>query len=211
MMRKVWSILFVLFLATVTCLAQGAGPANCSLQGSWYGGAPEAGFPYYQGLITSQGGDRYSMIFQYGAAVAPPYLNWTDWKGDLIKKHGQTYTALIFQMLQLDPSSPLLPPGVDAGLPEIDFIHIDHLEFIDCNTIRITYDKWYVYYNFRNDIKPLQAPPWPGYIWIIDPPLVEVYHRIPAAGPPSPSTDMNSIGPETQAKRGALLPRSRPK
>jgi hypothetical protein len=210
-MRTISSIVFAFCLAAVTCLAQGAAPANCGLEGAWYGGAPDAGFPYYQAFIASQGGDRYSAIFEYGAAVTPPYLNWTQWKGDLVKKHGKSYAALIFQMLQFDPLSPLLPPGVDPNLPEIDFIHVDHMEFIDCNTISITYDKWYVYYNFTNDIKPLQEPPWPGYIWIIDPPIVEVYHRIPAAGSASFSMNMTSIGPATQVKAGPLLPRVRPR
>ena len=207
MIRKGCLVLFVLCIATVFCLAQGAAPAKCSLDGTWYGGAPEAGFPYYQVLISSRGGDRYSLVAEYGAAVTPPYLNWTQWKGDLAKNHAENYTGLLFQMLQFDPLSPGLPPGVDPNLPEIDFIYINNLEFIDCNTISITYDRWYVYYNFTNDIKPLQPPQWPGYIWIIDPPLVEVYHRIPGVhmgGQPA-------IGPETQVRRGALLPGARPK
>ncbi len=105
-------------------------------------------------------------------------------------------------MAQLDPTSPQLPPGVDASLSELDFIHIDHLEFIDCNTFRVTYDKWYVYYNFTNDIKPLQPPPPPGFIWIIDPPLVEVYHRNPAA--PSAHFLTDWIAPDTEVKHGPL-------
>ena len=210
-MRKVASVLFVLFLATLACFAQITAPANCSMVGSWYGGMPEAGFPYYQAAITPQGGDRFSIVAQYNSTVVPPYLSWTDWKGDIVKKHGQTYTGSFFQMLQLDPLSPLLPPGVNASLPEVDFIHIDHLEFINCDTIRFTYDKWYVYYNFTNDIKPLQPPPPPGYIWIIDPPLVEVYHRIPEAGSGSFLPDLTSIGPETQVKRGPMPPKAMPK
>lgn len=200
-----------LLLAAISCFAQQGVGNECSPAGHWYGGMPEAGFPYYQAAITSQGGDRYSIVYQYFSAGGPPFLYATDWKGDLIKKHGQTYTGLLSQMLQLDPSSPLLPPGVDANLPEMDFIHIDHLEFIDCNTIRITYDTWYVYYNFTNEVKPLQPPPPPGYIWIIDPPLVEVYHRAPAAGAASLSADMISKSPETQVKQGALPPRVRPR
>ena len=138
--------------------------------------------------------------------MVAPYLYWTNWKGDIVKKSGKTYTGLFFQMAQLDPTSPLLPPGVDPNLSELDFIHIDHLEFIDCNTFRVTYDKWYMYYNFTYDIKPLQPPPPPGSIWIIDPPLVEVYHRIPAAGQGRFLTDW--LAPDTQIQSGPLLPKA---
>ena len=91
-------------------------------------------------------------------------------------------------------------------MPELDFIHIAHLEFINCDTIRFTYDKWYVYYNFTNDIKPLQSPPPPGYIWVIDPPLVEATHRIPAAGSRALSLDL--ITPETQVHSGPMPPKA---
>ena len=206
-MKRVVSVLFVLFLVGVVCFAQiAAAPANCKLEGSWYGGRPDISYPYYQAAITPNGDDRYSIVYQYFGAVSDPYLYWTDWKGDIIKKSGKTYTGLFFQMAQLDPTSPQLPPGVDASLSELDFIHIDHLEFIDCNTFRVTYDMWYVYYNFTNDIKPLQPPPPPGYIWILDPPIVEVYHRNPAA--PSAHFLTDGLKPDTQIGRGPMPPKA---
>jgi hypothetical protein len=206
-MKRVISLLFVLFLVGMASFAQTAAtPANCSLVGAWYGGSPDTSFPYYQAAITPNDGDRYSIVYQYWGGIPSPYMSWTDWKGDIVKKSGKTYTGVFFQMQRMDPTSPDLPPGVDGNLPELDFIHIDHLEFIDCNTFRVTYDKWYVYYNFTNDIKPLQPPPPPGYIWIIDPPLVEVYHRIPSAGSGHFLTDL--LAPDTQIGRGPLPPKA---
>ena len=212
-MKRVVYMVFALILVTAaTCLAQKASTlTNCSLVGAWYGGMPDVPYPYYTAAITAQAGDRYSIVYQYYGEITPPYLYWTDWKGNIVKKHGQTYTGLFFQMARLDPASSLLPPGVDPLLPEMDFIHIDHLEMIDCNTFRVTYDKWYTYYNFTNDIKPLQSPPPPGSIWIIDPPLVEVYHRIPEASASVWSADLTLIGPETQVQRGPLPARAIPR
>jgi hypothetical protein len=65
----------------------------------------------------------------------------------------------------------------------MDFIHAKTVEFLDCNTIRLSYDMVAVYYNFTYAIMPPLAPPPPGFVQKFDPLLVEVYHRIPTPIP----------------------------
>jgi len=199
-MRKI-ALIVCFALLGIPSLAQNHN--SCSLAGAWYGGSPDTPFPYYQGAITPNGDDRFSIVFQYAPETqSAGYLHSTDWKGELSKKKGQTYSGVAFSIWQWDPTSPLLPPGVDPNLPELDFIHVAHSELIDCDTLRFTYDKWFVYFNFTYDIKPLEPPPPPGFIMVLDPPLVEVYHRSPTVVPKSSSQSLNFVNPGTHGRRG---------
>jgi len=174
-------LMLVFLLAIVSCFSQGMGTnAGCNFAGSWYGGSPDVPFPYYGLTITPISADRFSVTGQYGTEVqSAGYLHATLWTGEFSKSDAHTYSGMLFSMWQWDPKSTLLPPGVNPALPEVDFIHIKELEFLDCNTIRFSYDLVAVYYNFQYSTQPPLAPPLPGFVLKFDPLLVEVYHRIP--------------------------------
>jgi len=64
-----------------------------------------------------------------------------------------------------------------------------------------------VYYNFTYDIKPPQEPPPPGFIMVLDPPLVEVYHRSPATvGSPKHPENARTVDPATNPELKRRLP-----
>ena len=174
-------LLLVFLLAIVPCFSQGMGTnAGCNFVGSWYGGSPDVPFPYYGLTITPTTGGRFSLTGQYGTEVqSAGYLHATLWTGEFSKSDAHNYSGMLFSMWQWDPTSPLLPLGVDPALPEVDFIHITSVEFLDCNKIRISYDLVAVYYNFEYSMQPPLAPPLPGFVLKFDPLLVEVYHRMP--------------------------------
>ncbi|MFN7998331.1 MAG: hypothetical protein U0Q18_32215 [Bryobacteraceae bacterium] len=178
-------LLVVFLLATVPCFSQGTETqACCNFAGSWYGGSPDVAFPYYGLTITPISNGRFSVTGQYGSEVqSAGYLHATLWTGEFSKADAHTYRGMLFSMWQWDPLSPLLPPGVDPNLPEMDFIHVKTIEFLDCNTIRLSYDFVAVYYNSTYSIMPPLAPPAPGFIQKFDPLLVEVYYRIPTTVP----------------------------
>lgn len=175
----------LVLLAVVPCFSQGMGTnAGCNSAGSWYGGSPDVPSPYYGLTITPISADRFSVTGQYGTEVqSAGYLHATLWTGEFSKADAHTYSGMLFSMWQWDPKSPLLPPGVNPALPEVDFIHIKTLEFLDCNTIRLSYDLVAVYYNFSYTMMPPMAPSSPGFALKFDPLLVEVYHRIPTTVP----------------------------
>ena len=174
----------VFLLFSIPCLSQGIGTnAGCNPAGTWYGGSPEAPSPYYRLNITPISADHFSITAQLVSEIQSlGFLNATDWTGDLYKSGPHSWNGLMLQMLQWNPAS--APAGVDANLPEVDFIHIQKAEFLDCNTFKISYDVVAAYLNFTYaDVpSPLETPPTPpGYTVILDPALVEVYHRIPSS------------------------------
>jgi hypothetical protein len=124
-------------------------------------------------------------MFQYATELqSAGYLHATIWTGEISMTGPHSYSGMAFSQYQWNPASPLLPPGADPNLPEMDFIRIKTVEVLDCDTIRFAYDLWVVYFNFTYDIKPLETlPVAPSLIWNIDPPLVEVYHRMPTSVP----------------------------
>ena len=102
------------------------------------------------------------------------------------------FKGYIMSMYQWDPVSPLLPPGVDPALPEMDFIPYS-IDFLDCNTFQGTIRHWYVYYNFTNDITPLSKNSRPpDLVMDFDPPIIEVYHRAPNSCPGCPFASVSS-------------------
>jgi hypothetical protein len=204
MYRIVCLLAIAFLLAAVPCAAQGMpNNARCNLAGTWYGGSPDTPFPYYQGAIGWLGGERYSIFFQYAAEVqSVGYLRATDWTGEVAKAGPHSYSGMAFSMAQWDPMSLLLPPGVDANLPELDFIHILSVQLLDCETLQFSYDLLAVYYNFTNDINPRQtSPPPPGFAMKFDPLLVEVYHRMPMSVPAPWLSTSAATAPPNQANR----------
>ena len=194
-MRRLVVVVIVLLATSAICFAQGASPtASCTLAGSWYGGMPDAGSPYYHATITPSSGGRFSGMFQANFVYGQPFLTVTHWTGEVSKTGPQTFHGYFMSMAEFDPLTPLPPPpGLNLYLPEMDFISYK-IELLDCNTFRGTLDVWYTYYNFTNDIKPLiDAPLPPGSVSIVDPPIVEVYHRVPDActACPSPASTMS--------------------
>ncbi len=174
---------FVFLLFSIPCFSQGVGTnAGCNLAGTWYGGDPDtAPFPYYRLNITPISADHFSITAQLVLEIqSVGYLNATDWTGDLYRSGPHSWNGMMIQMLQFNPAS--APEGVDASLPEVDFIHIQKVEFLDCNTFGISYDVVAVYFNalYTNMSDPMVTPPNPpGFVF--DPMLTEVYHRIPSS------------------------------
>ena len=187
-------LLFVLLLATIPCFSQGVTtPDYCNFTGSWYGGSPDVPFPYYGLTITPITTGRFSVTGQYATEVASAgYLHATLWTGEFARTGVHTYSGMLFSIWQWDPLSPLLPPGVDPNLPEEDFIHIKTVEFVNCNSIKLSYDLVAVYYNFTYSIMPPLPPPPPGFVQKFDPLLVEVYYRMPTTVPDSWTTGVSS-------------------
>jgi len=192
-MRNVAVVLVFLFGSVAACLGQSGTNANCTLAGTWYGGSPDAGFPYYHMTLTPLTSSSFSTRGQYDSEIGSlGYLHATDWTGDLTQNGKKTFRGFIMSMWQWDPASNLLPPGVDAALPEMDFIPYN-VEFLDCNSFKGTIHHWYVYFNFTNDIKPLskQSRP-PDLVMDFDPPIVEIYHRAPNSCPGCPFANATS-------------------
>lgn len=178
-------VLLVFLIAIVPCFSQGMGTnAGCNFAGSWYGGSPDVPWPYFGLTIAPISADRFSVTGQYGTEVeSAGYLHATLWTGEFSKADAHTYSGMLFSIWQWNPASPLIPAGVDPALPEVDFIHIKTLQFLDCNTIQFSYDLVAVYYNAIYSTMPSLAPPPPGFVMNFDPLLVEVYHRIPVVVP----------------------------
>ena len=185
-MKRIHSLILVLLVlfAAAPCVADGTGPAGCSFSGTWYGGDPNVPAPYYHLTITQTSGDRYSTLAQLVPSVPlpPGYVNVTLWTGEFSKTGPQTHSGMFFSMAQWDPTSKDVPVGIDPNTPELNFIHAKQVEFLDCNTIRFTYDVLYVYENYTYAVEPIQTPPTGlGAIVNFDPSLVEVYHRVPTS------------------------------
>ncbi len=172
----------VFLLVSIPCFSQGnSANAGCALTGSWYGGDPAVPFPYYRVTFTPLGGERFLQIAEYTGDKSD-YVGWSNWAGEYIKSGPHSYTGMLSSMWLWNPDSVNKPDGVDAGLPEMDFVRIQKAELIDCNTIRISYDVVAVYFNFTYDTVPLVTPPSPpGFALQGDELIVEVYHRMPAS------------------------------
>ncbi len=181
--RVILALLSVFLLGSTVAVAQ-AGGAACSLEGGWFGGYPGVPFPFYTATFTALSGNRYLMVVEYGPEIqSMGYLNATLWKGELTKKSTGAYTGVFLAQRWWDPQSPYLPAGVNPNLPEMDFVVADPVELIDCNTFRITYTFWFVYYNYTNDIIPMVTEPAPpGFMFVLGAPALE-YHRVPANCP----------------------------
>ena len=193
-MRNVALALIVLFATAAPCLAgNGNGNANCTVAGTWYGGSPDAGSLYYQTTFTPVTPTNFSSRWQYNPEIASlGCLHATDWSGDISRSRPGEFKGYIMSMYQWDPVSPLLPPGVDPALPEMDFIPYS-IDFLDCNTFQGTIRHWYVYYNFTNDITPLSKNSRPpDLVMDFDPPIIEVYHRAPNSCPGCPFASVSS-------------------
>jgi len=179
-------LLLVFLLAATPCFSQGIlnAIAGCDFAGTWYGGSPDVPFPYYHLTINPIGLERYSVIAQYASETqSAGYLHNTVWTGEFSKTGRHSYTGMVFSMWQWDPSSSLLPAGVDATLPEMDLFHINSVEVLDHDTLRFTYDKAAVYFSFMYPMSLKEKPPDPGFVATFDPLLVEVYHRMPTSFP----------------------------
>ena len=204
-MRCVVAALSVVLVTAATCLASSPA-ANCTLAGTWYGGSPEVGFPYYHMTFTPITATRFSTRGQGFEIASAGYLAATDWTGDLSKNGTNTFKGYIMSMWQWDPAS--APVGVDPALPEMDFIPYT-IRLLDCNTFQGTIRHWYVYYNFTNDITPLsKASRAPDQVMEFNPPIVEVYRRAPNTCPgcPFPSTTSSTMAAPA-VKLGKGLPR----
>ena len=207
-MRNVIVVVIVLLVTAATCLA--GGPSSpCTLAGTWYGGSPDAGAPYYQMTFTPITGNRFATRGQFAPEIASMgYLSATDWTGDETKVGPNTYKGYIMAMFQWNPDSTLRPPTADPMLPELDFIPYT-IQMLDCNTFQGTIRHWYVYYNFTNDITPLskRSRP-PDAVMDFDPPIVEVYRRAPDSCPGCPFATTPSSATAAPASRlGKALPR----
>jgi len=205
-MRSVVVVLGVLLVTAVACMA-GNPSAPCTPAGTWYGGSPDAGFPYYHMTLTPISPTRFATRGQLASEIASAgYLSATDWTGDEIKTGPKTYKGTIMSMWQWNPES--APEGVNAMLPELDFIPYS-IKMLDCDTFEGTIRHWYVYYNFTNDITPLSKTSRPpDVVMDFNPPIVEVYHRAPESCPgcPFPPTAGNATAAPT-SKFGKALPR----
>jgi hypothetical protein len=85
--------------------------------------------------------------------------------------------------------------------PELDFIPFN-IKMLDCDTFQGTIRRWYVYYNFTNDITPLSKTSRPpDVVRDFNPPIVEVYHRAPDSCPgcPFPITPSNATAAPEKA------------
>ncbi len=188
-MYRKYFMLFMLPLMAIPCVAQGTGTtAGCNISGTWYGGSPDAPSPYYQGVITSIGANRFSALFQFVPEIQSlGYLHGTNWTGEFSKTDPHSYSGMLFSMYHIDGTKmAAFPPGVDPTLPELDVIQINNVEILDCDTIKFTYGILVVYYNLTYDIKPLETVPVePSFTLTFDPPMVEVYHRMSTSVPES--------------------------
>ncbi len=204
-MRKLVLVLSMLLITAAACLATNP-PSKCTVAGTWYGGAPDAGFPYYHMTLTPITDTRFATRGQLASEiVSAGYLSSTDWTGDEVKIGANTFTGYIMSMWQWNPA--YAPDGVNPNLPEMDFIPYT-IQMLDCNTFQGTIRHWYIYYNFTNDITPLSDTSRPpDVVMDFNPPMVEVYHRAPNSCPGCPFQPTASSTANAPTSLDKRLPR----
>ncbi len=166
---RIKALLLISFaFLTISCLAQS--PAACSPVGTWYGG----GDVKYLATITPITGERFSARFEVVAPLqSVDYAAWTSWSGEFSKAKAGHY---VVQYISMYTNSFAFPP-LDSY--EVDAVH-GSMEFIDCNSINITYDFYGLYFDL-NKVPFVDQPDSGGDIPA--PGIVETYRRVPNTCP----------------------------
>jgi hypothetical protein len=82
-MRNILVFFLVLLATAAICLGNTGTNPNCTLAGTWYGGSPDAGFPYYHMTFTPVTASRFALRGQYDSEIGSlGYLYATDCTGD---------------------------------------------------------------------------------------------------------------------------------
>lgn len=182
---------------------------TCDLTGTWYGGSN----PYiaWQLHISRTADGGYSASFQQALKWADFGVYSTTGFAGRIEKSGRQFKASAMGMYRLtEEAADSL--GVDPGLPEVDVVS-GRAEFLTCDTLKFTWNVYYVYYNFdavAGDKIPFVTPPDIDIIALAGGPLEETYHRL---SPPRPtcgaaeSTGMSSLSNVLEPRTSRVPPR----
>lgn len=209
----------VVFFLSVSCWGQ---RSYCDPTGTWYGGS-DPHSPYIMTIAPLADG-RYSTLGQQAIETnLTGYANVTHWTGELkLKSDGQTYEATgmaFWTWPQQLPDWALAIQDafgitIDPSLPELDFLHA-RMEFVGCNTYRITYDLIGAFENFdiRGVRQPYVSNPDIDFLALYGvTEIVETYHRMPTSCSLScylPMSGARIMATRPQGTQAPNIPRKR--
>ncbi len=183
MMTRTITLAAALLLGVSAAVAEptrAQGP--CDFTGVWYGGSN----PYiaWQLDVGRTADGQYSVSFHQALKWADFGAYSTTGFAGRIGKLGHHYQAYGMGMYRLtEEAADSL--GVDPGLPEMDVVS-GRVELLACDTLKFTWNVYYVYYNFdavAGDKIPFVTPPDLDIIALIGGPLEETYHRLAPGAP----------------------------
>lgn len=183
MKQRMITLAAALLLVASAAMAEPGHPqGTCDLTGTWYGGSN----PYiaFQLDVSRMADGGYNLTAQQ-ALKWPDFgvYSTTGWTGS-IERSGRHYKSRLMVLYRLTEEA-AGSLGVDPGLPEADAV-AGRVEFVDCDTLKFTWNVYYVYYNFdaiAGDRIPFVTTPDIDIIALLGGPLEETYHRLPSARP----------------------------
>ncbi len=137
---KISKLLLILGCVLLSIPSVAGNSASCSATGTWYGGSDVK----YLMTITPITGERFTVTSQPLLAIASLGLPaWTGWSGEFRRISTNRYVG---HYTSLYTTSSQVPPPADSY--ELDAVR-GWMEFADCNTIRITYDFYGLYFDLN--------------------------------------------------------------
>lgn len=190
-MRRSLIGIILLLVASTVCLAQAGDqlnsfsselPRGCNLAGTWIGGS-DPQFAYQVTLtpvaaLLGTGG--YSIVAQQALDwSALGIIDASNWTGMIERTGPGAFRVYMMSMYRLAPET-AAAVGADPALPEVDAVR-GHVKFLDCDTLTIAWDVYYVYFGFdavaANKV-PFVTPPDFDVLGGTNQ-ITETYHRLP--------------------------------